>query len=420
MWSLTDAVPVRSMKQLFELALQLEPPCRVVSSDFDFARRRVDLRVGFRSGSRFPCPQCGCACQAVEFTDGTWRQPDMMASETGGPGVLLGVLAPLVDLPAVDRPDGLHDLLRRGDERYDKIPFIVDSVADLRSKLLDAAQREQLYGDQVQRWRTHAEQGDMLLRVHALEHALEIARNHGMRTEADELRQELGMIRPDDLGLKDFSGEIEISQEEVDQFLARFDEAPSWYEALRLLAAHGPPGGPPEKLEEQVDAVMAQFPLQFLFPKVLIGPDNATSIFRASGHETHERLAVAEERARQARVWSVFYAAALDRIAARADRPDGATLAEFFTSEAFETEVAERIARALGLFWEGQYDESAHVLVPRLERAFREVARQLGVPVVREPRLSRCSEPSSATFRTRSQIRAGTPISSTYWRIRLA
>jgi hypothetical protein len=52
-----------------------------VSSDFDFARRRVDLRLGFRAGSRFPCPQCGRACQAVEFTEGTWRQPDMMAFE---------------------------------------------------------------------------------------------------------------------------------------------------------------------------------------------------------------------------------------------------------------------------------------------------------------------------------------------------
>jgi len=46
--SLTDALPVRSMKQLFELASQLEPPWRVVSSDFDIARRRVDLRLGFR------------------------------------------------------------------------------------------------------------------------------------------------------------------------------------------------------------------------------------------------------------------------------------------------------------------------------------------------------------------------------------
>ena len=79
--SLTDGVPVRSMKQLFELALQLEPPWRVVSSDFDFERRRVDLRLGFRGGSRFPCPQCGRACQAVEFTEGTWRQPDVMAFE---------------------------------------------------------------------------------------------------------------------------------------------------------------------------------------------------------------------------------------------------------------------------------------------------------------------------------------------------
>jgi hypothetical protein len=69
------------MKQLFELALQLEPPWRVVSSDFDFARRRVDLRLGFRAGSRFPCPHCGRACQAVEFTEGIWRQPDMVAFE---------------------------------------------------------------------------------------------------------------------------------------------------------------------------------------------------------------------------------------------------------------------------------------------------------------------------------------------------
>ena len=80
-WSVTDGIPVRSMKQLFELALQLEPPWRVVSSDFDFERRRVDLRLGSRAGSRFPCPQCGRACQAVEFTEGSWRQPDMMAFE---------------------------------------------------------------------------------------------------------------------------------------------------------------------------------------------------------------------------------------------------------------------------------------------------------------------------------------------------
>jgi len=69
------------MKQLVELAMQLEPPWRVVSSDIDFERQRVDLRLGFRAGSRFRCPLCGGACQAVEFTEGTWRQPDMIGFE---------------------------------------------------------------------------------------------------------------------------------------------------------------------------------------------------------------------------------------------------------------------------------------------------------------------------------------------------
>ena len=101
---------------------------------------------------------------------------DDLASDSGGPGVPLGVLQPMVNLPADDRPAQLDDLLRRVAGLYGEDPFIVDSVAELRAKLIGAEQREQLHRDQVQRWRTHAEQGDMLLRVNALEHALEIAK----------------------------------------------------------------------------------------------------------------------------------------------------------------------------------------------------------------------------------------------------
>src|SRR5262249_41659798 len=39
----------------------------------------------------------------------------------------------------------------------------------------------------------------------------------------------------------------------------------------------------------------------------------------------------------------------------------------------------------LELFWDGEPDESAHVLVPRIERVVREMARRVGLPVFREP-----------------------------------
>jgi len=107
------------MKQLFELALQLEPPWHVVSSDLDLARQRVDLRLGFRTGSRFPCPQCGRACRAVEFTEGTWRQPDMMAFEAFVTALLPSVRCPehgdvaLTPSWASDRAS-LQNLIRNG------------------------------------------------------------------------------------------------------------------------------------------------------------------------------------------------------------------------------------------------------------------------------------------------------------------
>jgi hypothetical protein len=79
---LTEGAPVRSVKQLFERTLQLEAPWRVLATDFDFERQRVEPRLGFRAGSRFRCPRCERMCEAFDFTEGTWRQPDAMALET--------------------------------------------------------------------------------------------------------------------------------------------------------------------------------------------------------------------------------------------------------------------------------------------------------------------------------------------------
>jgi len=58
---------------------------------------------------------------------------------------------------------------------------------------------------------------------------------------------------------------------------------------------------------------MEAHPLQFLFTKALVGPDNATALFRAATREEHRRLALSEQRAWHARFWGVFCAEALHR-----------------------------------------------------------------------------------------------------------
>jgi hypothetical protein len=306
-------------------------------------------------------------------------------SDSGGPGVSLMPLRSLVDLPVEERPSDLDDVLVRVQDRYGDDPYITDSVAELRARLLNQEDMSELRRQQVARWREEATKGDTMMRVFRLERALELAGAFGMKEEAEELRAELGEIKPGELDLKEISAEVEIPRAEVERFLSLFRSAPSWERGLDLLAAQPPPGGSPEDLEAQVDQIMTESPLQFLFSKAIIGPESAGAIFKATDPASHKRVALSEERARAAGFWALFAAEALDLVSQSFERPTHAALTEYFTGELIEPEVAERMARALEMYWDGEVDECAHLLVPRIERVIREMARRVGLPVFREP-----------------------------------
>ena len=62
---------------LFQQALGLGEPWRVVDAVFDADRRRLDLRIDFERGATFACPECDVAGCAVHDTDTkTWRHLD--------------------------------------------------------------------------------------------------------------------------------------------------------------------------------------------------------------------------------------------------------------------------------------------------------------------------------------------------------
>src|SRR5262249_52088116 len=57
----------------------------------------------------------------------------------------------------------------------------------------------------------------------------------------------------------------------------------------------------------------------------------------------------------------------------------------FFSTPLIPEETAERIARSLYLYWQDNPDESCHVIMPRIESTIRNLARDLGLVVFREP-----------------------------------
>jgi hypothetical protein len=71
---------------LFQRALGLQDPWEVVEVEFDRERRRLDLRIDFRKGARFPCPECGAdGCKVHDTESHTWRHngcPSEMRAST--------------------------------------------------------------------------------------------------------------------------------------------------------------------------------------------------------------------------------------------------------------------------------------------------------------------------------------------------
>ena len=68
--------------ELFQQALGLEEPWKVVEVQFDAERRRLDLRVDFRKGARFACPECGApGCKVHDTEPHTWRHLNFFQHE---------------------------------------------------------------------------------------------------------------------------------------------------------------------------------------------------------------------------------------------------------------------------------------------------------------------------------------------------
>jgi len=299
------------------------------------------------------------------------------------PGISLKLIDALGQLPTSQRPSELGLLLNQAHEVYGADPWQVDTIVDLKARLLPNDKQIELRQAQVSAWHEQAGQATGIVRASHLERALEIASAFGLVAEARALRVELQEMRQEDLGLQMFSAETSLPADQVERFVSAFLTPDTLSEALVAFGTHGPAGGEPDELVEEVRHQMSA--IQFVFPKVVLDPDLGMPLFRATDEATHLRAEVASRRRFAAQIWSVFALSILRRMRERYE-PSHDELADAFLGELVDEPLADRFARALELLWDGHPDDSAHLSAPRLESVIRGLARSLQIPIMNEPR----------------------------------
>lgn len=295
------------------------------------------------------------------------------------PGIPMNLLESIAALQPERRPETFLELVKAAGKRYEANPWIAQSVSELRASLSAPEERTVLAAEQVARWRNEAQRGDGLLRYVHLQHALEIARKHGLTEQAKAILVELQSITPEELDLKTISTEVTIPREKIDPYIKSFGAHDDWQAALERFGAADPP----------VNAEPAQRPgdessLSRIFPTQVLGAQSSL-VFGAAGDKDHDRLEASRDDAPRIRLWSMFAVEILDTIRDRFGDPNRDELVEFFTTELIDAAIAARFADALLRFFDGDDDGSLHIVIPQLEAVIRSAAASLQIVVIKNP-----------------------------------
>lgn len=196
-----------------------------------------------------------------------------------------------------------------------------------------------------------------------LQHAIELAEEHGLHDRADDLRREIEEIPSDALDLQVVSAEVDIPPDEVEKIIGAVVGNDDIASALTRFGAYLPTGAV-DRNREFVRELVKEFPLQHLFSMMVIGPENSL-VSQVETDEDKEDYALIRYEVQLIQFFSLLAIEILERIHARYGVED---VTELFSTPFIARAAAERINRSFELYVYNDPDAAASVLAPRLER----------------------------------------------------
>jgi hypothetical protein len=315
-------------------------------------------------------------------------EADLERGPDAAPGVVVTPIELLAERPADQQPSALLELLERAIARFGDDPWLMEAMLDIKAHLVLDDERAAVREAQVAAFVAAAAAEQGLKGFGLLHHALELAMEHGLSDAVDDVRVQIQSIPEESLELHEVSGEVEVPAEQIERLISAAVGDDDLLTALNRFGNYLPTGRV-EDNRQHIRDLAREFPLtrQILTPTI-IGPDG--SIIANINHDNREEFQLVEHEALAIRFFAVMATEVLERLRQRYVN-DGVSedlrseLVEFFTTELITAETADRIARAVELYFSDDFDSAASVLAPRLERIVRDMARALGLPIIRAP-----------------------------------
>ena len=301
---------------------------------------------------------------------------DERSNAGGGPGALFHVF----EILAYDLRDSreLPRLLKRARELYADDPWHFGFISAIKDHVYasDPDQRARGQRERVQAWLDHAAIFPPgLHRMSFLQTAAKLANEYGLPdlvAQATEGLQEIGL---EALDLKPIGAAMEVPADVFDDLVEAQLQQGTLGDALRGLVDQSPPSGKKDENEAFATRMEHETPFVSMIPTMRVSGDGLPIIGASSEHDhADERLAKVESPRMgiAGEVVAQVFERAIERFALILD-----DIVESLPWLPHVSPSARRtIAKALLRFAEGEYEEAATVVMPKVEALVRGLAEE--------------------------------------------
>lgn len=343
----------------------------------------------------------------IEVRDGLFRALELclMLNQPNRDGPVLAALADMAErsLDSSNREPGvvipiLEVLAERGEPAAEQLtsealadygddPWIMESLLEIHALFCSPDEREEIWERQVAGFVEQADPAGGMRKHALLRKAAELAASKGLTAAHDEIVARIEAIDWEEMGFGTAQFETEVDAEAVDERVAAIVGDDDLDSALARFGSQIPTGDLDEN-RAFVEDLVAEHPLQRLLSQQVIGDYNCV-LWQVSDLESQQEF----DLYRYEQQSILFFAQlpglqALRRIVSRYTTSAEA-LTELFTTQLIEPAVAERIARTVELWQQGDPDAAVSVLAPRLERVIRNACHLGGLRVTKQADMRR-------------------------------
>ena len=301
------------------------------------------------------------------------------------PGITIRLLDSLLSLKRSLQPNNLAQILEKCLQAYSDDVRISEEILIRQARFVGEGEaRTSIYRRQLELWLTEAERSIGFMQVVNLEHALELARNYGFTETVEEIRRRIQEIPEKSFEFKEFSVTAQIEAEKIEKYIRAFIDLSDWRKSFSRFGSYGPPSGKYEQNLQELEKQVKEAPLQFLVSNTIYD-DNNIPIKHGNTFEENKELVLVRNEVMSIQFFAELAPEILSRICETNGIPTTQAMAEYFTTSIIPSEIAENIALSFDWYFRGEFDVSAHLIIPRLEAVLRIITQKVGITIVREP-----------------------------------